>query len=249
MPTGRDRSTRHKVLEDDTEEMDLKIGQISGADGNSGRRFSGTKEEATITANSSRSTSSKSAQRSPAGLPKTSQSPVASEMSKPEHEEVVGGQITVKLEPGHPPKLARSSSQKIRTKPKLLFDDYPSRTEEAQSNFDVIPACIYGSKYMGSTEHGMDCDCTEEWGKLAYTLHLILYMFNGSLMLQIALQKPTQHVARIQIASIVRQRSSVLGIAGAAPSAKTNASNNASMPTSQLSRQKRKGTAYEQTLT
>lgn len=159
------RSTTHKALEDAAEEMDLKNGQMSGADKHSGGRFSGTKEEAAIT-NPPRSMSSKSAQRSPAGLPKTSQSPIASEMSRSEHEEVVGGQITVKLEPGHPPKLARSSSQKIRTKPSLLFNDYPSRTEEAQSKFDIIPACIYGSKYMGSTEHGMDCDCNEEWGKL-----------------------------------------------------------------------------------
>lgn len=249
MPTGRDRSTRHKALEDATEEMDLKNGQISGADRNSGGRFSSTKEEATITANPSRSMSSKSAQRSPAGLPKTSQSPIASDMSRSEHEEVVGGQITVKLEPGHPPKLARSSSQKIRTKPSLLFDDYPSRTKEAQSQFDVIQACIYGSKYMGSTEHGMDCDCTEEWGKLAYALHSTIYMFVCSSIVQIALRKPTQHVGRTQIASTVRQRSSVLGIAGAAPSARTNASNNASMPRSQLSRQKRKDTVYEQTLT
>lgn len=248
MPTGRDRSTTHKALEDAAEEMDLKNGQMSGADRHSGGRFSGTKEEATIT-NPPRSMSSKSAQRSPAGLPKTSQSPIASEMSRSEHEEVVGGQITVKLEPGHPPKLARSSSQKIRTKPSLLFNDYPSRTEEAQSNFDIIPACIYGSKYMGSTEHGMDCDCNEEWGKLAYTLHSTIYMFICSSTVQIALRKPTQHVGRTRIASIVRQRSSVLGIAGAAPSAKTNASNNASMPMSQLSRQKRKDTAYEQTLT
>ncbi len=173
MPTGRDRSTRLKALEDDVEELDLKTGHISETNRNSGRRFSGTMEEATIRANSPRSMSSKSAQRSPAGLQKTSQSPIASEMSRSEHEEVVGGEITVKLEPGQPPKLARSSSQKIWTKPSQLFNDYPSRTEEAQSKFDVIPACIYGSKYMGSTEHGMDCDCTEEWGKLAYILTLL----------------------------------------------------------------------------
>jgi len=249
MPTGRDRSTRLKALEDDIEERDLKNGHTSDTDRSSRRRFSGTNEEATIKANSPRSMSSKSAQCSPARLPKTSQSPVASDMSRSEHEEVVGGQVTVKLEPGQPPKLARSSSQKIRTKPAQLFDDYPSKTEEAQSKFDVIPACIYGSKYMGSTEHGMDCDCTEEWGKLAHISHSTMYIFICSYMMQIALQKPTQHAAKIRIASTVRRRSSVQGIAGAAPSARTNAFNTANMPMSQSSRQKRKDTAYEQILT
>lgn len=174
MPPSRDRSTKLEALED--ENTEIKNGHISERDRESGRRYSGTDQEATINADTPRSMLSRSAQRSPAMLPKTSQSPVASEMSKSEHEEVVGGEVTVKLEPGQPPKLARSSSQKIRAKPPQLFDEYPSRTEEAQSKFDVISACIYGAKYMGSTEHGMDCDCTEEWSRLFRTHHSITYI-------------------------------------------------------------------------
>ena len=80
-------------------------------------------------------------------------------------EEVVGGEVTVKMEPGQPPKLARSSSQKISSRPVELFTDYASKTEEAKGVFEVIPTCTYSSKSMGATEHGMDCDCSEEWGK------------------------------------------------------------------------------------
>ena len=82
------------------------------------------------------------------------------------HEGIVGGDITVKLEPGHPPKLARSSSHKIISKPAPLFDHLPSKTEESKDTFQVLEQCSYTSKYIGSTEHGsMDCDCAEEWGK------------------------------------------------------------------------------------
>ena len=105
----------------------------------------------------------------------TSRSPVKDEKITPQssspssekHEEVIGGEVTVKMEPGQPPKLARSTSQKIVAAPPLLFGDYPDKTNEAQGHFEVIPSCIYSNKYIGSTEHGsMDCDCVEEWGKM-----------------------------------------------------------------------------------
>ena len=167
MASGKDRLSRLK-LEDDLEEMDLKNDHPSATE-KERDRMNGTRGEVTIKAESPRSISSKStqhSQRSPSGPRKISESPYDSDMSKSEQEKVIGGEVTVKIEPGKPPKLARSSSQKIWTRPAPLFDEYPSRTQEAQTKFEVIQACIYGSKYMGSTEHGMDCDCAEEWGKL-----------------------------------------------------------------------------------
>jgi histone-lysine N-methyltransferase SETD2 len=77
----------------------------------------------------------------------------------------IGGDITLKLEPGKPPKLARSSSQKVIARPPQLFSHLPDSVNEARQTFEVINDCIYGSKYMGHTEHAMECDCSEEWGK------------------------------------------------------------------------------------
>ncbi|KAL4868519.1 hypothetical protein BDV12DRAFT_102192 [Aspergillus spectabilis] len=77
--------------------------------------------------------------------------------------EKVGGDISVKLEPGQPPKLARSSSQKVVPRPPQLFLDLPDSTKEAKKSFEVIDYCQYANKYMGYTEHAMECDCAEEW--------------------------------------------------------------------------------------
>ena len=80
-------------------------------------------------------------------------------------EEVVGGDVTVSVEPGQPPKLSRSTSQRIKARPPALFLDAADTTSEAQKHFDTITDCSYCNKHIGSTEHGsMDCDCVEEWG-------------------------------------------------------------------------------------
>jgi len=85
--------------------------------------------------------------------------------SPEKHEAVIGGDVTVKMEPDQPPKLARSMSQKIVAGAPQLFNDYSSKTEEAQGHFQLISNCTYANKYLGYTEHGsMDCDCAEEWG-------------------------------------------------------------------------------------
>ena len=80
-------------------------------------------------------------------------------------EEKVGGDIVVKQEPGQPPKLSRSSSQKVVPRPPQLFSHLPDSTEDALATFEQIEACWYANKYMGYTEHAMECDCAEEWGK------------------------------------------------------------------------------------
>lgn len=98
-----------------------------------------------------------------------SQSPVKKEEEEGDadhQEEKVGGGITVRLEPGEPPKLARSSSQKVVPRPPPLYLDLPDSTGEAKSTFEVMEACTYANKFMGYTEHAMECDCAEEWGKL-----------------------------------------------------------------------------------
>ncbi|RAL05616.1 SET and WW domain protein [Aspergillus ibericus CBS 121593] len=84
-----------------------------------------------------------------------------SHVDKPE--EKVGGDIIVKLEPGQPPKLTRSSSQKVIARPPQLFSHLPDSTAEAEATFDLMDTCTYANKFMGYTEHAMECDCAEEW--------------------------------------------------------------------------------------
>ena len=81
-----------------------------------------------------------------------------------EEEKVIKADVLVKQEPGQPPKLSRMASQKISTKPVSLYLDYPDKTDEATSSFQVISDCIYAAKYLGATEHAFECDCAEEWG-------------------------------------------------------------------------------------
>lgn len=105
----------------------------------------------------------------PAKAPHGSPSPMGDDgedkgTGEGEDEKKVGGDVTVKLEPGKQPKLSRSHSQKVAARPPQLFLDLPDRTDEACATFDKLEACTYSNKYLGYTEHAMECDCTEGWG-------------------------------------------------------------------------------------
>ena len=104
-------------------------------------------------------------------LPKQESPPYFPKMAKDEHEQILGGEITVKIEPGQPPKIQRSSTQKVVARAPPLFDHLPNKTIEATSTFQVITDCTYSNKYLGYTEHAMECDCSEEWGKPYQPLH------------------------------------------------------------------------------
>lgn len=109
-----------------------------------------------------------------------SRSPVKKDGDADAREDKVGGDITVKMEPGQPPKLSRSSSQKIIARPPQLFLDLPNSTAEARTTFETLEDCTYANKYMGYTEHAMECDCAEEWGKPSF-ISSFLYLFIYSL--------------------------------------------------------------------
>lgn len=111
----------------------------------------------------------------------TSQSSVkrgsASQTPKSEdHEDMVPPSVEIEIEPGKAPKLSRKSQKHIISRAPPLFDDLPDATPEAVTKFTVIKDCIYGSKYMGSSEHdALGCDCHEEWSTLGcLVLHLHL---------------------------------------------------------------------------
>lgn len=94
--------------------------------------------------------------------PSAAQSPAI----KGEREETIGGDLSIKLEPGKAPKLSRTMSQKVITGPRQLFNDLPDSTDEATSTFDLLPDCTYGARHLGTTEQALECDCVEEWGML-----------------------------------------------------------------------------------
>ena len=181
MATNDDRSTRSTSSREEAGLKPMKT-NIQSSDRGRGRiRTNGVKEEAAMDDSKPMgSIRSKSSTQSP--LP-ASRSPDGSDVSQ--SEEIVGGEVIVKMEPGQPPKLARSSSHKIPLRPAQLFSDCESKTEESKGVFEVIPTCTYSSKYMGATEHGMDCDCSEEWGKphrtnFLHCSHSVLILIYGN---------------------------------------------------------------------
>lgn len=115
----------------------------------------------------------------PSGMKRQSRSPTKRESAlnspalKPEQEETIGAEVTLKLEPGKPPKLARSTSHKVEKRPPPRFLDYEDSTPEARSTFSTIQECTYANKYLGTTEHALECDCAEEWGKLFLYIHAL----------------------------------------------------------------------------
>ena len=80
-------------------------------------------------------------------------------------ETTIGGDVTLKLEDGRPPTLARTKSQKFERRPPALFLDYEDSTMEATSGFIVMTESTYANKNLGTTEHAMECECAEEYGE------------------------------------------------------------------------------------
>lgn len=234
MSDDDEKSKKPEVVEEGIKGMKLKSGDASDEEGQGTIRVGGIKKES-FTSNGTVSplkADNGSDTRSPGKSPVASRFP---HMLKSEDEQIVGGDVTVKIEPGQPLKLSRMSSQKIVPRTAPLFDDYPDKTAEAKDTFQVIPACIYSNKYIGSTEHAMECDCAEEWGKCHFRLYNPMYNIVRQLAevtLQMLLQEPMRRVGRTRTASIVRPRWSVSAIAAAGPTVKINASSNNSTPKS-----------------
>ena len=178
------RLRRNKVLVESVEDLHLENGVNRRAGG--GRRSeSTTGSNGVLTPNDA---AMKSETQSPVKNEKVSESP---NIGSEEHEEVIGGGVTVKEEAGQPPKLSRTTSQKIIARPPLLFNDCPSKTEEARGTFDAISECTYTSKHIGSTEHGsMECDCQEDWGRIyPYISRLLSPYMNTDTTLQILMKR------------------------------------------------------------
>lgn len=150
--------------------------------------------------------------------------------------EDMNGHATPKMEPREDTKpLKASRSAKSQPVPRVaaLFDHLPDATAEATSTFAIMESCTYSNKYLGYTEHAMECDCSEEWGRLRLVKHLCVQnLHDTNLSIQIPLQRPIMPVVKILIASIERRRWSASAIALAAQHVKINAFNAATTPTS-----------------
>jgi SET domain-containing protein len=145
------------------EAVDTALGEMKLEEGSDEGKHSqvpdlnGVRNSASATPKSSRSPT-------PANMEGSTQTPKSEEELL---EDNIDEDVMALPEPGKVPKLSRKASQKIASRPPPLFDDLPDSTEEATSKFQVIRDCLYGSKYMGSSEHeALGCDCSEEWRKL-----------------------------------------------------------------------------------
>ncbi|KAK4633254.1 Histone-lysine N-methyltransferase, H3 lysine-36 specific [Fulvia fulva] len=101
----------------------------------------------------------KRSSRSPTKQKRASGSPAV----KLEEEETVGGEVTLKLEPGKPPKLARTTSHRVEKRAPQLFTEHEDALPEALNFFERLPECSYANRYLGGTEPALECDCAEEW--------------------------------------------------------------------------------------
>lgn len=130
-------------------------------------RTSAIKDERAVTASNSPSLlpAKLKSSRSSSSTSVKSRATSESSVDKKEVKEKVGGENSLKLESGQPPKLARSASQKVVSRVAPLFDGLPDATMDAKGSFSVLEACTYSNKFLGYTEHAMECDCSEEWGK------------------------------------------------------------------------------------
>lgn len=139
------------------QERDVDIGMIPAAPS--------VKKERSVSVDGS-STST------PRGIKRSSQSPVKTEsmaqspaVKAEDIDTKVGGDVELRLDAEDRPKLLRKQSHKIVRRPPPLFFDYEDKTAEARSAFSVLTECVYANKQLGTTEHALECDCAEEWGK------------------------------------------------------------------------------------
>lgn len=77
------------------------------------------------------------------------------------------------------PKCPRSGAAKDQKEQQIhyqLFNDLPSKTEEAEETFEVLLESIYTKKNLGNSGQfdAMTCDCRQQWGKFTLIFLLLL---------------------------------------------------------------------------
>jgi len=176
---------------DDDETIEVKREEPSVeadlAEGLSAARVTAVKEEedaASVPSSPSLAATRLKPSRASSSAASTPKPPPASNSAaisaKKEAEETNGHPSPVKSEVAKPAKMTRTTTTTTTSKlpPRVasLLDQLPDVTAEATSTFTVIDACTYQNKYLGFTDHALDCDCTEEWGESSSTLPPLLPM-------------------------------------------------------------------------
>ena len=137
-------------------------------------KISSVKDEVSSSTSNSPTLSATNMKSSPSPSDSTPVSKMVTDTTKMEaSQNHVNGHASVKAEPPTPANDTRSTSRKGVARVAPLFDHLPDATLEAKSAYQTLDACTYANKYLGFTEHAMECDCSEEWGKL-YQLPLAL---------------------------------------------------------------------------
>ena len=111
---------------------------------------------------------SSSGSATPKGVKRQFESPVKEEkmvQSPSVKTDVVGGDVELRLDADERPRLVRTQSHKVQRLPPPLFTDSPDMTTQSTSTFSILNECVYANKYLGTTEHALECECAEEWGK------------------------------------------------------------------------------------
>jgi hypothetical protein len=103
-----------------------------------------------------------SGSRSQSPVPKKQEESGSPSPASSVHEETLGGDITLMVEPGKAPKLSRAASRVVK-RASPLYLDLPDATDDAKQTFDVLPQCTYANKHIGTTDPALECDCGEEW--------------------------------------------------------------------------------------
>lgn len=158
--TTPDIESNHNKLEADVADMDIKEEQ---------RDEEGDVKMDTIsTAGPTARSAPASGSATPIGVKRQQLSPMKAEsmaQSPSIKTEVVGGDVELRLDENERPRLVRNKSQKVSRRPPELFTHLPDATAQATSTFSVLRDCVYANRYMGITEHALECECAEEWGK------------------------------------------------------------------------------------
>jgi [histone H3]-lysine36 N-trimethyltransferase len=89
----------------------------------------------------------------------------ASSIEKRDIKESSSAEASLSTEPTKFSKLVRAAPQKLVAGTVPLVDDLPDATMDAKRTFALMESCTYSNKFLGYTEHAMECDCPEEWGK------------------------------------------------------------------------------------
>jgi histone-lysine N-methyltransferase SETD2 len=177
MGTLRRQQTTVDSVDEDTIDVKLESPAPSDlAEELSSTRSTAIKDEAASSTSSSPSLSTIKVHSSWSSSQSTSKSKAMEDAAMIDTKrENANGHISPLMEPESPIKESRASRKGIpRVAP--LFDHLPDATLEATSYFQILDVCTYANKYLGYTEHAMECDCSEEWGMYRRMLHVGSYL-------------------------------------------------------------------------